>query len=186
MKHQNLTTPITLITVFIAFLVLTLGSVSAAPLVSGTPGKGTPNPTKVAIQAARCELVTKRIQDTITKFDTNKDKHIEQYKNIHDRVADLITKLKAKGYDVTKLQEDLTVLDTKRQAFVDAYTDFVNGLKAAQDFECGKSNGDFKSAVESARGHFTSAREISLDIRTFILGTLKVDIQAIKAQKVSN
>ncbi len=144
------------------------------------------NPTKVALQANRCEMVTTRINNIITRFDANKVKHVEQYKNIHNRVADLISKLEAKGYDVTKLKADLAILSSKRQTFVDQYVDFIEALNLAKQHECGNSAGQFKGEVEAARALLNNARETSLEIRSFTLTTIKADIQAIRAQKPAN
>lgn len=130
--------------------------------------------------AVRCNSITNRIELIITKYDVNHQRHVQRYQNISTNISELITKLNAQGYDTKALQEDLDQLDAYINEFSEEYASFVQSLKLSQSYACANSEGDFRRAVEEARGYLLKARETSLDIRILINDEIRGDLNALK------
>lgn len=132
---------------------------------------------------ARCDLINSRIDLRINNFNANKETHIQRYQNIKTNVTNLVTYLKSKGYDTSKLETDLATLNTMVVTFGTDYSSFITKLEAAKQFTCGQSDGQFKAKIEEARAQLTIARTQAKDIRVFIVGTIRPDLQALRNQK---
>ena len=133
--------------------------------------------------AARCDIITNKIDLIITKYDVNKEKHITRYQNIYNSVNELSVKLEKNGYDVTELNTDLKTLDQYIKEFSTEYTAFVDQLRASQQYACANSEGEFAKSVASARSYLLQARETTLSIRILVNDEIRADLQAIKNQK---
>lgn len=131
----------------------------------------------------RCTLVTQRIETTVARYNNNKDKHIQQYKNLAARLSALGEKLRAKGYDTSKLQADSKVLNDKITKLSQDYADFTSKLEATKQYACGSSQGAFKQALKTAQDQLKVVKADSVDIRNYYQTVIKPDIQAIRAQK---
>jgi hypothetical protein len=160
----------------------------SATLFTGMAGAVSVTPT--ARSGARleqaCQRITSVIDQRITAYDNHKEDHVQRYNNIVNRVTALVSKLTDKGYDVSKLTTDLQTLNGMIKDFATDYTNFINTLKDAKQFACGNSQGQFAVKVEEARGFLKQAREQAVAIRSFILETIKPDLQALKDQKPAN
>ncbi len=132
--------------------------------------------------AQRCELITQRISVITTKYDTNKQRHIQRYERIAEKVTELVKKLEAKDIDVAKLKQYLSQIVELKKEFVSEYTQFIDSLKQAQTYVCGNSEGDFKLKVQEAKSHLLKAREASLEIRVIINDQLKPELKSIITQ----
>ncbi len=156
----------------------------SASLFTGMAGAVSVTPTARSgprLEAA-CQRITSVIDSRISSYDTHKQEHIQRYDNIVNRVTELVSKLTDKGYDVSKLTTDLHTLNGMIKDFATDYTNFINTLKDAKQFACGNSQGQFAAKVEEARTYLKQAREQAVAIRSFILETIKPDLQALKGQ----
>lgn len=133
--------------------------------------------------ARKCELLTTSIDSRVTKFDENKNTHIEKYQRIKTSLQAIITKLEAKGYDVSELKEDLQTLDNKIKNFASDFAAFIEKLKATKSYACGESDGDFANALESAKSEIDTVRKDAEDIREFYRTVIRPDVEALKEQK---
>lgn len=164
-------------------LLVVIGSGLVSPVYAQTVS---PTPTRrlgERIVENRCEIVTNRVQNMITKFDTNKQRHIERHTKVVERVKEVVTKLKAKGYDTSKLETDLVSLETKVREFATLYSDFIAKLKESQTLACGNSEGAFKAKLDEARQSLKASREKAKEITNFIKDTIIPDLRDLKSQK---
>ncbi len=140
---------------------------------------------RAANAQVKCDFIETNVARKVTKFETNRNKHVTSYIKTKERVAALVTKLEAKGYDVTKLKADLTEYDAKIKKFSDDHVAYVAALTSTQEFACGKSEGEFKSQLAAARAVLKTVHDDSVAIRTYWAETVKPDILALKAQKIT-
>lgn len=132
--------------------------------------------------ANRCERVTERINNRIGQYDENKQKHINRYEALSDKVTALVARLDEKGYDTAKIKTDLQTLDGMIREFAGTYTSFINKLKDAKTYACGNSEGQFREAVEEALELLRDSRQQAKDIADFLKTTIKQDLQDLRNQ----
>lgn len=130
----------------------------------------------------RCDRVTERVDTRISRYEENKDKHITRYNKIKENVTNLINKLESKGYDLSKLKEDLTILNLKIQEFASSYTIFIDKLAESKGYACGDSEGQFRSTIEESINLLKEFRQNAEDIIDFVKSTIKPNIEALRNQ----
>ena len=131
---------------------------------------------------AICAEVETRIALNIARYDNNKERHIQNYNRLKEKVQEKITKLAGLGVDVTKLDVDLTTLDGKIRLFATDYAAFVAVLRESQTFVCGESEGEFRGKLENSRILLAKVKSDALDIRLYYQETIRPDIEAVRAQ----
>ena len=145
--------------------------------------KGKVKEERTTIIANRCEIITKNIDNRLARFNDNKNGHAIRYQELKTRLTNLISRLEQKGYDVSKLEADLTVLDTKIKKFADDYVTFIEQLKTTKGFACGQSQGAFADALSKAKDLLRLVRQDAMDIRDYYQTQIKPDLMALRAQK---
>lgn len=168
-----------------AFVVLTLPVVASAETGDRSTSTRFETP-KAIIQTAiknviaRCPIIESKIQVKATNFDNNKVKHLEIYARLKNQLTNIASKLEAKGVDVSVLKADLVILDQKIKKFSEDYAIYIKKLKASQEFVCGKSEGDFRTALKDAKVALAQVHKDTLDIRSYFAQTIKPEINRIK------
>lgn len=133
--------------------------------------------------AERCDRVTNRISERITRWDNNEPEKHRLYNNIVPRVQKMITNLKAKGYDTAELQEALNNLnDAILKRHADAKV-LVSLLKDTKEFACGESEGAFKDALKKAQDQWKIFHADTLEIRNIWQNQVRPAIRKLKEQK---
>lgn len=132
----------------------------------------------------RCERIEKRIEARVTHFNNKKEKHVARYNRLKERLARLGARLQEKGYDITQIQADLRVLDEKIKQWASDYALFINKLEETKNLACGESQDTFKEALKEARRQLQLVHQNSREIHEFYQTVIRVDIQALKNQKV--
>ncbi len=130
----------------------------------------------------RCAVVTARVDLILNRYQQKKENHLQKYNRIQTKLQNLITLLKSKGYDTTKLEADLLELKAKVAVFQKAIEDAMQHLRNSKTYACGHSGGSFKNEIYSAKQDILKARETALSIRIFIFDTIKPDIKALRNQ----
>lgn len=152
---------------------LALSTVSSfAEDVNNTPKNG-----------VRCEAVTSRISERVSRYDEGKVRRVNAYNNMVDRLTKLSANLKTKGFTTTTLDSDITTLKGKIAKFEADYASFIAKLKETQGFACGKSDGEFRDKLRESKELLPILRSDAQDIRQYFVNTIKVDIKAIRDQK---
>jgi len=132
----------------------------------------------------RCKRIESKIEERKNRFEEGKTRRINAYDNMLVRIEKLAEKLKAKGYDVSKLETDIKILETKIEKFKTDYATFIASLGQTREFACGKSDGEFKGKLGEARKNLPTLRADVKDIHDFFRTTIKADFKAIRDQKV--
>lgn len=139
--------------------------------------------TREELQAQRCTTLTQNIDRRISRFNNNKERHMNQYNTAKQRLSQLTEKLQKQGYDVPQLQADGQTWDIKIQKFATDFTVLINILTATKNTECGQSKGTFRTLMSQARQQVKIVHQDSVDARTYYQTVIKADIQAIRDQK---
>jgi hypothetical protein len=130
----------------------------------------------------RCKLVNQRINDRLSNFQNKQNVDSTIFGNVYQRLTNLSIRLKSKGLDTTKLNEDLATLKTKIDKVHTDYVSFIDGLKQTQSSTCGHSQGEFMGKLGAARSILLTVRQDRQDVRNYILNTIKPDIMALRQQ----
>lgn len=133
----------------------------------------------------RCFVAGTLIENRVEKFRNHRDDHIARYNRIKDRFTALVTKLTEKGYDTTQLKADLQIFNEKIKKFHTDVDAFHKKLAEANNYNCGDSEGAFKSKILEARDLLKIIRADIVDIHDFFKNIIKPDFQAVRAQKKS-
>lgn len=132
----------------------------------------------------RCNRITEKIDKKTTNYDEAHSKHIGIYNKLLEKLKNLSTRLKNAGYDVDTLENDIDQLEDKIKIFKDAYSAYIDKLKATKNFACGSGpDDDFKNATKEAKAQLKIAKEAAQNIREFYVSVIKPDIQDILDQK---
>ncbi len=133
-------------------------------------------------QEERADTVQKRIELVITRFDNNKDRHIETYKRVSSRLQEIADALEAEGYDVVRIRGDYRELDLKIKKAATDYAAFIKKLEEAAELEPGASDGQFAQVLQEARSLLRVFREDILDISHFYQTVIRKDLEDLKEQ----
>lgn len=136
--------------------------------------------------AERCAKIQEKVQERSGNLDSIKEKHMSVYQNMTDRISKFIERLSGQGYDVSKIQADLVVLKEKIQKFSDDFSAQATKLGETKDLACGHSDGEFKGKLVEARKMMKTVHADAMDIRTYVRTVVRVDIQALRNQKVED
>lgn len=131
--------------------------------------------------AERCTKVTENIDKRIAKFESDHNGRVKVFMTIKERVQERITKLKARGVNVTTVEANLVTLQTKIDKLNADHAAYLEKLKATKAFVCGQSQGEFKAALEAARDAQKVVFADAKDLIAFIKDTLKPNLEALKA-----
>lgn len=130
----------------------------------------------------RCELLTTRIDNKIDTFEANKQDHIDNYNAIKARLENAMITLTEKGYNVSSLQEHVSIWDGMIKEYAVSYQAFIDVLYESKDYACGESEGAFKDAMNRARMQILEARQQRLEIRNYYQTVIREDIKALREQ----
>jgi uncharacterized membrane protein len=134
-----------------------------------------------------CTLVNQRITTRINNFTKNEGSDKTVFGNVYQRLLNIATRLKGDNLDTTTLTNDLSILKTKIDKVSTDYASFISALQALTSSTgptCGQSQGQFADQLASARTILLTVRQDRLDVRSYILNTIKPDILALRQQLV--
>jgi len=138
---------------------------------------------KTKLNQTRCEAINKRVEGRISQFTEERDKHYMRFDNLRERLANLSAKAESTGFNVTDLNADIAILDTKIAKLKTDYALFIDKLAETRNFTCGHSEGQFKAALQAAKDQLNIVREDAKDIKEFYSTEIKADLKALKEQK---
>jgi hypothetical protein len=138
---------------------------------------------KQETKLTKCEAVQSKVEKQIKTFEANKEKHVTSYNKIKDKLQKFINRLDDKGYDTSKLKEDLIAFDAKLKNFGSDYATYISLLRETEDYTCDRSAAEFKAKLQTARDQLKKVHDDAVDIRTFYAKTFRQDILALKEQK---
>ena len=136
------------------------------------------------MQAQKCARIQERVSERTGKVNDVKEKHMSVYKNMVNRISKFIERLSGQGYDVSKIEADLVVLNEKIQKFSTDYSAQTMKLGETKQFACDRSDDEFKSKLTEVRKMSELVRADAMEIRKYMQETVRVDIQALRKQKI--
>lgn len=130
-----------------------------------------------------CQEAQAMTANRIRAYKNHRGDYIARYEQIIQRGKNLVTVLKVKNYDnnlVTQLETDLIELKTKIQNFgADADAAIIK-LEEANDFRCGKSEGEYAGRIRQAKELLAKVRADAGDVRNFVTVVIKEDLKALR------
>lgn len=161
------------------FSVLPVASVSAAGTTERT---GTAREQFQLRMETRCNLIESRIQLITTRYEANKQRHIDRYQKLKSNVTSLVSKLEANnpGYDLGELKSDLTELDELIRKFGSEYNTSIGLLNETKALACGESEGAYLAKLGEVKAQNLKVRQVVLDTRNFVQSDLRPTIQQIR------
>ncbi len=130
----------------------------------------------------RWEMIRQRIELVITRFENNEERHARAYEKVKGKVEAFLEEMSAKGYDVSKLSQDLATWDGMFEEFSRDYAAFVDKLEEIAGLTPEQAKGRLMSLIKEARGLLRTVRQDVLDIRLFYQQTIRADIQELRNQ----
>jgi hypothetical protein len=131
--------------------------------------------------SADCTTITTRIDSRLSTFDARFQEHASVYQKHHDKLVDISTKLQADGEDVSKLNADIAVLDSKIATFSTDKPKVETDLNNTKSYTCGNSSGEFKASLETLRADQRTVAADDKSIHDFIKSTIREDIVSLQA-----
>lgn len=128
----------------------------------------------------KCSEVESKIGKKTAKFEQNRQIGKVRFDGMKTATAKLITELRAKGYDVTQLEQDQATLESLIAKFSTDYTNYMSSLEQTKQFACGKSRGEFVSQLETARSEIPAVQKDFKAVMDFWKNTFRPHFQAIK------
>ena len=106
----------------------------------------------------------------------------EVYNNLIDRLNSLVTKLKAKNVDTTKLDAEIVTLKTKIATFQADLAKYKQGVIDLKSMDCVTDPTAFKAALESTRTLHDQVAKDALDVKAYVNDTIKPTLKDIRTQ----
>jgi predicted nuclease with TOPRIM domain len=135
--------------------------------------------------SVRCTNVEQKVAERIANIEKNRDKHYEKYTTLKERLGTKLDNWKAAGYDVSKIEEDLSTLEDKVSKYKTDYDAYLTKLNTVQDDICGHTENDHINTMKEAKNALKIVRQDVVDIKTFYWTTIRKDILALKNQHIS-
>ena len=129
-----------------------------------------------------CKRIEGRIDERTGRFDDTKAKHVENYKNLQDRLTKAMARWESRGYDVSALRADLPGLDAKVKQFATDYAAFIAQLRKTRALPCGDSEGAFRDGMKEARRLLEIVHADAKAVREYYAAEIKPDLEAIRGQ----
>jgi len=140
-------------------------------------------PTLTDRQTIRCTQITNRIEQRITIHESRKDNILARYQRTVDRLKLANDRLKALGYDTSKLEADYQVYNEKILKIGQDYEVVIAKLEESKGYACAASQGQFASIVRAAQNQLNTVRQDITNAKQYYWNTVKPDIQALRGQK---
>lgn len=156
-------------------------SVIAAGIFPTVVSAQTPS-VKSERKAERCNRVTTRINDLLTRLQNDDNIRQNRHQKVIDRLNVIISKATAANINADKLKTDVATLTDKRGVWKSDYGALLAKLTATRQFACGESQGQFAQAVKDARLARQTMRAANMDFWNFVANTVRPDIQALRSQ----
>lgn len=180
MKRTGTTRRVAIATALVLAVVLALTTVGALAQTVGPEQRQEQRGQKLEDRAKR---IQNRIAVMVARFNANRERHVATYERIKAKVREVIANLSAKGYDTSRLSEDLKAFDAKVVRFGKDCALLMEKLAEAQKYTAGQPEGQFRAAIGEARAQLRVVRADILDIKKFYRSVIKPGVQALKSQK---
>ncbi len=128
---------------------------------------------------ARCDIVESRIDLATTRFQENKERHIQGYNEINDVTQSYVDYAQEQGVDTANLETQLTELDNLVRTFSSETIEYQDALEATKNSVCGESESQFLEDLNTARKEYLDVREASVKVRQHVQDNLLPAIEEV-------
>ena len=104
------------------------------------------------------------------------------YKELQNKLTDIIAKLKAANIDSATLEQEQATLTTMAQTVKDDVTAYKQELSDLNAMDCTADPTGFKAALETARATHDKLIKDTADLKTYVHDTIKPTLQQIRDQ----
>lgn len=129
-----------------------------------------------------CAAVEARIDARIKNYDQSRDRQLQAYLNVRERINRIILRLDALDVNTTELRVDLKTLDSKIAKLRTDYGAYIVALREVRVYSCVTANTDFTGELKEARQILTTVQTDIKDIRDYYHNTIKSDIREVKIE----
>lgn len=130
----------------------------------------------------RCKPAQAAIKVLDQKVNANVPNRIRAYEELSNHLPKLITKLKAKGVDVTTLEQQQETLKAKVAAYKADADTYKQALADLNEIDCAADTTGFKASLESVRTLREKLSASMADITKYVKETIKPALQQIRTQ----
>lgn len=146
-------------------------------------GSGPVREIRKEIKEERCTIITTRINERIDLFNKNKEARNNLYNNVKSKIENIISLLKIRKYDTSKIEADLPGWDTRVNKYWEDKETFMTKLEEARKLSCSDNSDDYLKKVLEAKEMLIKVHNDAEDIRNYYKITLLPDIKSTKAPK---
>lgn len=142
---------------------------------------------KIKLTSSESERLKTRCKPAQTVVKTEHDRFSSKvvgrtraYAELTDKLDKLVARLKAKNVDVTELQNEIAVLQTKIATFNADLAAYKQALSDLRLVNCTTDPTAFQAALVTARTAHEALLNDAKDIRSYVKDTIKVTLHSIK------
>jgi hypothetical protein len=127
----------------------------------------------------KCDRVTLRVDEITKQYKENHSENVNRYRNLVQKVENIISKAKSKGVDVSVLESDTNALKEAINNLETRRSMNIAALNKTLNIQCGVERGTYKQAFDEAK---KNQRQIKEDYKKVLelLKKLKADLQALR------
>lgn len=179
--------PVALIIVMMGILTLATPAYGAIHgkknLLSAAASSNGQNQNKNRVQ--NCELVQDKLNTRTKRMERKLERHIYVFNQIQSKLVEMAAELKADGYDVSKIEEDIATWKEKMAEFQTQGQEIIQNLQQTKYLAC-QDKTQFRSQLKQTRTKLKELMILTIKTRNFYRNTIKKDLIDIKNQKLSS
>lgn len=133
----------------------------------------------------RCAAAQGQLRAAEARIQGVETRRMNAYGNLVDRLRGLTERLAEQGVDTVKLQSQIAELELKIANFQTRVADYRLAVADLGAMDCAADPEAFWATLHAARTNRAATAETALAIRDYVIGTIKLTLQDIKAQLVN-
>lgn len=145
------------------------------------------NPTKGDLERLklRCDVAQTVLKNVNTRATTAQEKRVNAYDNITKNLNDLVTVLKEKSIETTKLEAEITDFQAKVDQYKTDAESYKQAVADAGELKCTDDPLALKAAIQESRNDLQKLQTEVADIRTYVNNVIKPTLQQIRSDLVT-
>lgn len=128
----------------------------------------------------RCKAAQTIAAKLNERFGTSVTTRTKAYENLVKHLTNIIAKLKAKGVDVSKLQQENVELQSKIATYKTDLASYKQALSDVKTIDCVADPAAFKAALQTARTAHDKLVNDAIAIKTYVKDTIKPTLEEIR------
>ena len=129
---------------------------------------------------AKCKAAQTIAAKLNDRFGTSVTTRTKAYDNLSKHLTDIIAKLKDKGVDVTKLQQESTELQAKIATYKTDLASYKQALSDVKTIDCVADPAAFKAALQTARTAHDKLVADAIAVKAYVKDTIKPTLEEIR------